>query len=255
MDNPFKAKLAAGQRAYGTMMTMPSPHFARAAVGAGLDWLLFDLEHSPIDPAQLHGLIAATAGTHCAPLVRVPLDRSGLIRQALDTGASGLVFPLITSTQDVEDAIALTRYPPAGTRGIGPMHAALHLGVSMPEYLAFANEYISRSVLIEDVSAIDALEDILAVPGLDCAIIAPFDLSASMARPGDLHHSDVRSAIAHAERVIAASPVALGGLASSAEDAANKRSKGYQLITLGYDTYIVHAGLSAMIARAEETEG
>ena len=246
--NPVKQRLAAGQLALGVLVTMPSPQLAQTLARAGLDWLFIDMEHGPIDFADCHALIAATQGTACAPLVRVPIDNLATARPVLDAGAYGVIFPMVCSAQQARRALTYLRYPPQGERGVGPVYAPQRWGLSMAEYLRVANEQLAAIVLIEHIDAVRALPEILAVPGIDVALIAPYDLSASLGRPGDLQHPAVAAAIAEAERTILASPVALGGLALSAEDAAAKAARGYRVLILGIDVFLIQQQVAALLA-------
>ena len=246
--NPFKQRLAAEEPVLGMLVTMPSPHLVQTVAAAGLDWVMIDMEHGPIDLGALHGLVAATAGTACAPLVRVPMDNLELAKPVLDAGAFGIVFPMVCTAEDARRVVRLMRYPPAGERGVGAIYAPQRWGLSMPEYMARADEELATCVLIEHIEAVRNLEAILAVPGIDMAAIAPFDLSASLGRPGDLEHPEVRAAIEQAERGILAGPTALGGLALSAEDARAKLERGYRVLILGYDVYLVQQALGSLLS-------
>ncbi|HKI98119.1 MAG TPA: aldolase/citrate lyase family protein [bacterium] len=250
--NPFKQRLAAGEPALGILLSMPSPQLAQTLAACGLDWLFIDMEHGPIDFADAHALIAATQGTACAPLVRVPSDNLAAARPVLDAGAFGLIVPMVRTAQQARDAMAYLRYPPAGERGVGPLYAPQRWGLSMADYLRAANEQLAAVVLIEHIDAVRNLDAILAVPGIDVALIAPYDLSASMGRPGDLQHPDVAGAIAQAERTILAGTAALGGLAQSPEDAKAKLDAGYRTILMGIDVFLIQqtvAGLLKAVGR------
>jgi 4-hydroxy-2-oxoheptanedioate aldolase len=245
--NPVKQRLAAGQPVLGVLLSMPSPHLAQTLAAAGLDWLFIDMEHGPIDFADAHALIAATQGTACAPLVRVPIDNLAAARPVLDAGAFGVIFPMVCSAQQAREALGYLRYPPVGTRGVGPVYAPQRWGLSLADYLKVANEQLAAFVLIEHIDAVRNLNEILAVPGIDVALIAPYDLSASMGRPGDLQHPDVVAAIAEAEAKILASPAALGGLAHGPDDANAKLAAGYRAILLGIDVFLIQHMLAGLL--------
>jgi len=245
--NPFKQKLASGHPAFGVLQSMPSPQLAQTLAAAGLDWLFIDMEHGPIDFADAHALIAATQGTACAPMVRVPIDNLAAARPVLDAGAYGLIIPMVCTGEQAQAAQDYLRYPPEGRRGVGALFAPQRWGLSGADYLRAANEQLACVVLIEHIDAVRNLDAILAVPGIDAALIAPYDLSASLGRPGELHHADVLAAIATAERRILASPLALGGLALNAEDARAKLDKGYRVILLGIDVFLVQQSVGALL--------
>lgn len=245
--NPFKQRLAAGGTNLGLLVTAPSVQLAQTAAAAGLDWLFIDMEHGPIDYADAHGLIAATQGTDCAPIVRVPKENLAATRPVLDAGAFGVVFPMVLGAEEARRALACLRYPPEGTRGVGPVYAPQRWGLSLADYLAQANEQIAAVVLIEHIEAVRNAREILAVPGIDVALIAPYDLSASMGRLGELEHPDVAAAIAEAEAAILASPAALGGLAQNAADARAKLARGYRVLIVGIDVFLLHGALTGLL--------
>lgn len=247
MKNTVKTKLAAGEVVFGTLVSMPSPHLVQLLAQTGLDWLIFDLEHSPISAADIHGLAAATAGTECAPMVRAPHGNAATANLALDAGALGLVIPQVKSVADIQTSVKSALYAPAGNRGVGPIYASARWGLSLPEYLARANDEIGVFILIEDIEAVQNLESLLDVEGIDAAIIAPFDLSASMGVPGQLNHDDVISAIRTAEEGILKAGVALGGAAMSPEDVTEKIFRGYRVITLGYDAFLIQSAVKGLM--------
>lgn len=245
--NPVKEKLRANEPVLGMLVTMPSVNLAQTLAAAGLDWLMIDMEHGPIDLAATHAMIAATAGTPCAPMVRVPIGNLELTKPVLDSGAFGIVFPMVCSGEDARRVLDQMRYPPAGARGVGAMYAPQRWGLTMPDYLRQANEHVATFVLIEHSEAVRNLDDILAVPGIDAALIAPYDLSASLGLTGQLDHPDVVAAIAEAERKILAGPTALGGLALTAEDANAKLERGYRVLILGYDVHLINTAVGGLL--------
>ena len=246
--NTIKRKLKADQPVIGMLVTMPSPHLTQTLAAAGLDWLMIDMEHGAIGVDALHPMLAATAGTDCIPLVRVPLETPAMVKPVLDSGAYGIVFPMVCTRQEAEKTNTLLRYPPVGERGVGPIFAPQRWGLSFPEYIAQANEEIVNFVLIEHIDAVENIAEILAVPGLDAALIAPFDLSASLGEIGNLEHPKVREAIARIEEAVLASPIALGGLALDVADAKAKLDKGYRVLIMGYDVRMITQQVTSMLS-------
>jgi 4-hydroxy-2-oxoheptanedioate aldolase len=245
--NPLKAKLAAGAPAFGVLQSMPSAQMAQTLAAVGLDWLFIDMEHGPIDLADCHAMIAATAGTACAPIVRVPADNLAVARPVLDAGAMGVIFPMVCSGEQAAHALAQLRYPPAGSRGVGPLYAPQRWGLSMAEYVQAANAQVAAFVLIEHIEAVRNLDAILAVPGIDVALIAPYDLSASLGHLGELGHPEVTAAISQAEAKILASSAALGGLAQGLEDARAKLARGYRAVLLGIDVFLLQGLVGGLL--------
>ena len=245
--NPLQACIRQGRPALGMLLTIPSPTVAQVLAAAGLDWLFIDMEHAPFDLESAHAIIAATKGTECAVVARVPTVQRWLAKPLLDAGAHGIVFPMVCSRAEAEEAALAVRYPPVGERGYGPFYAPARWGLSMADYIARANDYVTCMPLIEHIDAVRNLDDILSVPGLDVGFIAPFDLSASLGHPGEREHPAVAQAIATAEEKIAASPLALGGLARDAEDAAAMVARGYQAVMLGFDIGYLEGAVRASI--------
>ena len=221
--------------ALGIIASIPSVAAVQALASVPFDWLMIDTEHAPIDSTSMHRMIAATAGTPCLQIVRIPVGRSHLVKHALDAGAAGIVFPMINDSEQARSAIAGTHYPPRGQRGWGPFHAPARWGLTPADYLREADDRLTRIVLIEHPDALNNLDEILTVDGIDIALLAPNDLSLNMGFPGQPDHPEVLAAIAGAERKILESTCALGGVASSATAAREKIARGYRVLVLGYD--------------------
>jgi len=233
-------KLLSGREAaLGIIASIPSVAAVQALASVPFDWLMIDMEHAPIDSTVMHRMITATAGTSCLPIVRVPVGQSHLVKHALDAGAAGIVFPMINDGQQARSAVAATRYPPAGQRGWGPFYAPARWGLTPADYLREADDRLTRIVLIEHPDALENLDEILAVDGIDVALLAPNDLSLNMGYPGQPDHPEVRAAIEQAETKILRSACALGGVASSAAAAREKLSRGYRVLVLGYDVRLL----------------
>ncbi len=245
--NPLRRKLTEGRCLFGTLATMPSPQLAQLFAGCGFDWLMIDMEHGTIGIESAQAMIAATAVSDCVPLVRVAWNLDWLVKPALDAGALGIVFPMIRTAEDAAAAVACCRYPPHGTRGWGPFHAPSRWGTDALSYTRDADAAVMRIALIEHVEAIANIEAIVATEGLDVALIAPFDLSVSLGVPGRFDEPVFREAVAAAERVIADSPVVLGGLARDAEAARALTARGYRFVLLAYDVMIIEGAARALL--------
>ena len=217
--NRLKERLGRDEACLGLLVSMPSVPLVQIAARSGLDWLFIDMEHGPIGIESAQAMIAATQGTDCTPVVRTPHAETWLSQPALDSGAFGIVHPMINDRAGAEAAVHSQKYPPLGARGVGPFYAAARFGQAVPDYLAAANDQVLCVVQIEHVRAVENIDDILSVPGIDVAFIAPFDLSMSLGVPGQRDHPDMVAAVARAEERILASGVTMGGLAGSPEQA------------------------------------
>ena len=253
--NPLRARLAADQPAIGITISMPSVHVTQVLAACGFDWLFLDMEHGPIGIEAVHAMITVTNGTGAAPIVRVPWNVHWLVKPVLDAGAMGIIFPMIRSAADAEEAVRSVRYPPTGQRGFGPFYAPLRFGLTMQTYADPADAEILCILLIEHRDAIDALEQIVAVPGVDACLIAPFDLAMSYGYRDGPNHKPVQDAINRAEQVIVNSPVHIGGLALSAEIANAMIARGYRMILTGFDTLLLQQGAAAILSGIDRGEG
>ena len=161
----------------GVMCVIPSAVAAQAIAAAGADFIVIDREHGPIGRETMHAMIAATAGAACSALVRVPAIDEAEVKAALDAGAEGIVYPLVRSAEDVQRCVAYLSYPPTGSRGWGPFVAHSQFGTSLREYSDAVGPHVTCCVLIETVEAIENIDAILEIPGLDLVVVAPFDLT------------------------------------------------------------------------------
>ncbi|MBV8094755.1 MAG: hypothetical protein JOY71_00335 [Acetobacteraceae bacterium] len=214
---------------------IPSPVATQAIAAAGADWVMIDQEHGPVGWESLHAMIAATAGTRCSPWVRVPAAEPAHVKPALDAGAEGIKFPLVTSAADAANCVALTRYPPLGRRGWGPFVAHARWGAELRSYGVQQGLQIVCILLIETRAAIESIEEICRVDGVDGLFIAPFDLSTDLGVSGDLDSPELKRAISHAERAILSAGIPLGGVAFNREHTAELVGRGYRIIGQGFD--------------------
>jgi len=251
--NPLRRTLADGGATLGYLVSMPTVQIVQALARTGIDWLIIDTEHAPIGIESVAPMIAATAGTSVAPLVRVPGVRPELVKQALDSGALGVVFPQIATREEAEAAVQAVRYAPAGRRGYGPTYAALRWGVSNLDYLKVANDVVLIVVLIESLAGVEALDDILSIAGIDVAAVARGDLSQNLGVPGQFDHPRMRDVVAKAEaKILARGNVALGGLAASADDARAMIARGYRFVVLGSDAGLITGAARHMVQSIKE---
>ncbi len=233
--NRLKAKLADGEPTFGVIVTVPSVAIVQSLASAGVDWLVLDLEHASIGPESLHAMIAATAGTHTVPLVRLPWLHPWQAKVPMDLGAMGVVFPMICTHEDAEGAVSAVRYPPQGERLWGPFYAPMRWSQSMPEYMAVANANMLAIATIEHPEAIRNIEAIVSTPGLDLAFVGPGDLAMSLGVPGQFEHPSFLQAVAAAETAILRSSVALGGVARTPDQAKRMLDRGYTALAFGFD--------------------
>jgi 4-hydroxy-2-oxoheptanedioate aldolase len=227
----FKSKLADPSLLLnGQLCVIPSAVATQAIASAGADWIVIDMEHGPIDFAALHAMIAATHGTACAPMVRVPEISEVHVKKALDLGAEGICFPLARTPDDVRRAVASMRYPPQGKRGWGPFIAHSRWDVPLLEYAKGPALETVSMVLIETVDALQNIDAICAVEGVDCFVVAPFDLSTELGVSGQFDHPLMMEAVARIESAVHRAGIPLGGFAFTQEAARAMIARGYRLL-------------------------
>lgn len=245
--NRLKATLKAGKSAIGALAVMPTASSVEILTTTGLDWLLIDSEHGPMDIETVHAMVRATAGTNVTPIVRVPWNIDWLAKRAMDVGAMGILMPMVSSKEDAVKAVRAVRYPPEGERGFGPFYAASRWGLSLTDYANVANAEMLAMVLIEHIDAVNQIDDILSVKGVDAAFIGPYDLSGSMGMLGQVNDPKVQGAI---DRVLAAGKranIPVGILATTPEDINKRLAQGFQLILIGTDTMLMSAGTRGIL--------
>jgi 4-hydroxy-2-oxoheptanedioate aldolase len=249
MKSHLKELLTSGKTAIGTLVQLPSPTVVEILAQAGFDWLVIDTEHGPIDTESLQAMIRATSGTLATPIVRVACNLDWLAKRALDVGALGVMMPGVNSAQEALAAVRATRYPPAGSRGFGPTFAALRWGLTGAEYIQRANEEVMVIVQIEHVDAVARIDEILAVPGIDVALIGPYDLSGSMNLLGQVAHADVQAAVDRVLKAANRANVPAGIFGAAADEINRYIRQGFRAILVGVDTAFLAAGAKDMLSR------
>src|SRR3990172_10775671 len=192
----LKQKLHSGRATIGSWITFGHVGIAEIMANAGFDWLTVDLEHSVISIATAGDLIRVIDLCGVAPLVRLTSNHSDQIKRVMDAGSHGVVVPMINCADDAARAVAAVHYAPEGVRGVG-LARAQGYGVGFKEYFAWQKLNAIVIVMIEHKVALDHLDEILTVPGVDGFIIGPYDLSCSLGIPGQFDHPDFVAAKEH----------------------------------------------------------
>jgi 2-keto-3-deoxy-L-rhamnonate aldolase RhmA len=239
MRNELKRRLKRDEQAYGCWITIESPMVSEMLSTMGFDYFVFDTEHSPLDIYQAQTLMQAMRGQETTPIVRAWWNDIVAIKRALDIGAYGVVVPWINSKEEAELAVKATRYAPWGLRGCGPRRAAMF----DPDYLKTADEEILVICQIETRKAVENIEDIVSVEGVDVTYIGPADLSASHGHLGDQSHPEVQEAIDRVFDATKAAGKAAGIHLGSGKTIKERIDKGYNLITIGNDLVYLRSGV------------
>lgn len=246
--NRLRALWADGRCVLGAIATIPSVQTVQILAAAGLDFIIIDMEHGPIGPAEAHAMIAATAGTPLVPLARVAATTAWHAKVPLDLGAMGVCFPLISSRADAEAAVRAVRYPPLGDRAWGPFYAPPRWGLSARDYQDRADDEVLSIATIEHVAALETITDVVATPGLDLAFIGPGDLATSMGHRGRADHPEVQAVAGRLEEAIRGSRVVLGGVAPTPDQANAMIARGYRALVVGFDWSLLQRGAAAALA-------
>ena len=176
MRNILKEKLKKGDPVIGTFVEIGHPDITEWLSRLGFDWILLDAEHGPLGYETLQRMMQSMKGSGCVPIVRPQWNDPVVIKRVLDIGAYGVLIPWVNSRDEAEKAVQACKYPPQGMRGYGPRRAAM----LDPDYFRTANEQLLIAVQVETQTALDNLDEILSVEGIDACYIGPYDLSCSL---------------------------------------------------------------------------
>jgi 2-dehydro-3-deoxyglucarate aldolase len=193
LASSIKEKLARGEASIGSWMSMGHVSIAEILSSAGYDWVVVETEHTAIDVSEVLRLVMAIEGRGAVPLVRLAWNDPIQCKAVLDSGAAGVIVPMVNTRADAELAVKGAKYPPLGIRGVG-LARAQGYGQHFDEYVRRANAETLLVVQIEHVDAVKNIEEIVSVPGIDATFIGPYDLSLSMGIPGQLSHPDLLAA-------------------------------------------------------------
>lgn len=248
LSNPFKAGLAKDEKQIGLWLSSTTSYMAEIAATSGYDWLLIDGEHAPNTIQDLYHQLQAIAPYRSQAVVRPVEGSRTLIKQILDIGARTLLIPMVESAEQARDIVLATRYPPVGCRGVGASVARAARWGRVDHYMARANEELCLLIQVESKTALDNLDAILAVEGIDGIFIGPADLSASLGYPDNAGHPQVQAVIQDAIQRIRAAGKAAGFLAVDPQMAHNALEWGANFVAVGVDTMLYTEALDRRLA-------
>ncbi len=243
--------LAERKPALGCWITLTDPAIAIMLARAGYDWVMIDTEHNPFTEAQVQGVIHALRGTDVTAIVRVRSNAPADIEWILDAGAGGIIVPMAENAEDVAQAIRAAKYHPLGERGYGPLRAT-DFWADTAEYNARANTEVLLICQIERSGAVDDIEQIVQMPGLDGIWIGPGDLAHSLGHMGDVGHQDVQEAMTKIINAANHHGKPWGIPVRTVEDLMRYVNQGAILMTLGSDSFLLNSGARelAQVGRA-----
>ena len=205
----LKQKLKNRELSLGSWLTIPHQSIIEILSSAGFEWLTIDIEHSAIDFQTVQNLIGHIQANDMEALVRVSKNDEVIIKRVMDAGANGIIVPMIKNAEEAAQAVSWVKYPPNGTRGVG-LSRAQHYGTAFNEYNKWVNEEAEVIAQIEHIEGVRNLAAILDVEGVDGIIVGPYDLSASMGKPGMFYDEDVKEVLAEIDKVTLEKSKSLG---------------------------------------------
>jgi len=247
MKFDFRKRLIQGDLLKGTIISLPCPQVAELLSRAGFDWLFIDGEHGPLSVGDIQLLLQA-AQPHCPCVVRLAANDAVHVKQALDTGADGIIAPLVNDADTAARVASWARYPPLGTRSVGIARAQGY-GASFASYMATANTQVAVVVQVEHIDAVANIDSILDVKGIDGVFVGPYDLSASMGKPGQINDADVQHQIETVRQACLLHRVPIGIFGVDAAAVQPFVQQGYTLIAMGMDSLLLIQSAQKALSR------
>jgi 4-hydroxy-2-oxoheptanedioate aldolase len=247
--NTMKEKWARGEVTHGAWLSVASSFSAEVMAHQGFDWICIDMQHGVVDYQVAVTMLQAIGATETIPIVRVPWNEFGIIGKMLDAGALGVIIPMVNSVEEAKVAVAACRYFPEGSRSFGPTRAAYYAGAN---YFGEANQQVACIPMVETKHAVERLDDILSVPGIDAVYVGPADLSITLGLPPRMDNEGAfeEARLRIAERCKAHGVTA--GIHANASLAAKHAAAGYRMITISGDVGAMAAGAAADLRTAGE---
>lgn len=243
----FKSRVLAREWVTGTFLNLGSPVTAEIAASAGLDWILLDHEHGAGGEETLFNQLRAVSGGSAAPLVRIPSNDGWRFKRVLDAGAHGVMVPLVNSAEEAHAAVQAMRYPPRGIRGIARFNRGAAYGADFDDYFAEAHDRLILAVQVETPSALENIETIAAVDGVDVLFVGPTDLTFNLGIPDQYEHPEYLAGLQKVVQAARNANKAAGILVGNAALAASARELGFTFVALGSDGGIVRNGLMNVV--------
>jgi 2-keto-3-deoxy-L-rhamnonate aldolase RhmA len=241
-ENRLKRRLREdGAPALGVWVMSASPLCAEALGWAGFDFLVVDMEHSPLDLGPAIALMQAVQGTGCEVILRVPWNEPVMVKRVLDGGARTLMFPMVGTIAEAAAAVAATRYPPRGIRGVAAMHRGNRFG-TVPGYLEGADAEIGVILQLETLEAVRQRAEIAAIDGVDALFVGPADLAASMGHLGRMDAPEVEAVLRETAGWCRSQRIPCGIIGADAAAVRGYEAMGFSYVAVGSDLGMMMAG-------------
>jgi len=248
--NAFCRGLLQRARQIGLWVSLSHHYCAEIVATSEYDWALIDMEHSPNDLFSVAGQLQAFAGSGTTAIVRPPWNDSVIVKRLLDLGVPGLLFPMIQSAEEAKQAVASTRYPPQGIRGVAGSTRANKFG-RVTDYIDRVEEETAVIVQLETVQALESAEEIAAVEGVSGFFFGPADIAADLGMVGKPMNQKVWDRILPVAKRLIAKGVPVGTLVLDAEFAAKLLNDGFSFVACGADTALLAKGADNLLAQVQ----
>lgn len=248
--NKVLEKVLKGGVAYGTWVTIPHPEVPEILSNLPFDWLLFDMEHAPIDVEKLELMLMPLRGSGVVPFVRVPWNDMVVIKRVLDLGVGGLMVPYVNNKREAEELVSACKYPPEGVRGVGPRRAAGYGFKDITRYYRESFNEVVKIAQVETTEALENLEEILDVNGLDGVFIGPNDLTASLGVFREFDDERYRRALERVVKEARRRNKIAGIMTEGVEDVVDKVSLGFNFISIASDVWALTTGFKNTLREA-----
>lgn len=239
--NHVRQKLSQGSPVIGTFVGLQSANVAELMGHSGFDFVVIETEHNALDSAEIEHVLMAVGNTEAIPIVRIPSSDKVFIQKALDIGAMGIVVPSVKSAEEARNIVSATRFPPLGTRSWGPLRASKYT-FDNEDYFNNANDNILVVLIVETVDAVNNLEQIADVPGIDVLFLGPWDMCLSLGLdPLYQPHDEIGEVLHKMIQVSKERDTSAGAGASSTGDIAGRIDQGVTFISYGPDYALLSA--------------
>jgi 2-keto-3-deoxy-L-rhamnonate aldolase RhmA len=248
----LRARALAGERLFGTFLNLGSPQAAEICGRTGLDWVLVDLEHGSATEADLGAHLRAIDVTPATPLVRVEQGTRLRIGRVLDLGADGVMVPQVSTPAEARDIVSWIRFPPAGRRGVALSTRGLDFGSGGHAGVDTRNEEILGIIQVESPAALDAVDEVAAIDGVDVLFVGPTDLSHSLGVRGQLDHPVFLAAVERVTAAAKANSKAAGVLVWKPEEAAAYATRGFTFFSITGDGQLLDRAVRGALGELRE---